>query len=122
MSPGVTPDIELVTKCLEYFATKDPSLLWSAARIDEIVRADPEHGWSLTLQLIEAATTDFLLAIIAAGPLEDLLGHHGILVVDRVETYARRDSKFRNALSCVWGAFPGQSGVRARVDKAVGRI
>jgi len=73
------------------------------AEVDDLVRRDPESGWSVTLDLIVAASDDRILAKVAAGPLEDLLTRDPERFVDRVELEARRDPKFRRCLTGVWG-------------------
>jgi hypothetical protein len=99
----VTTDIELVTAYLNYFKSRDKELSWSWERVDELLRADPDNGWALTLKLLAAASDDAALAYVAAGPLEDLLNWHGVAVIDRVEAHARKDARFRLALTRVWG-------------------
>jgi hypothetical protein len=42
------------------------------------------------------------MALLAAGPLEDLLAHHGELWIDRVEAQAQADPKFNYLLGGVW--------------------
>jgi hypothetical protein len=44
-------------------------------QVNDLLRRDPEAGWTLTLELIAAAPDDNTLAKVAAGPLEDLLKH-----------------------------------------------
>jgi hypothetical protein len=39
---------------------------------------------------------------IAAGPLEELLNHHGPRFIDRIEAEAERDPKFLRAVAGVW--------------------
>jgi hypothetical protein len=72
-------------------------------RVDDVVRRDPESGWSLVLELVAAAPDDRVLANVAAGPLEDLLSRDPDGFVERVEREARRDPKFRRCLTGVWG-------------------
>ena len=74
--------------------------------VDNVVRSDPERGWALTLELIEAAPDDRVLANVAAGPLEDLLSRSPDQFVDRAELCALQDSKFRRCLTGVWGLPP----------------
>jgi hypothetical protein len=46
--------------------------------------------------------SDRAFAVLAAGPLEDLLAYHGSEFIDRVETEARRNPRFRDLLGGVW--------------------
>jgi hypothetical protein len=70
--------------------------------VHETVADDAEAGWDLVVKLVEAAPDDKILAAVAAGPLEDLIGNWSVTVIDRVETQARRDPKFRRCLTGVW--------------------
>jgi hypothetical protein len=113
-------DAELVTAYLRHFAAKDQTLFWAWQRVEEIIWTNPDHAWLITLALIAEAPNEMCLAYVAAGPLEDLLDRHGQVVIDRVELQARRDSKFRLALSNVWGQSNATGDVFGRVRIAVG--
>lgn len=54
------------------------------------------------LRRIQARGRDELMAVLAAGPLEDLLTKSGDEVVDQVASLARRDESFRVLLNGVW--------------------
>lgn len=71
--------------------------------VGELVSSHPEDGWTVILELIEAAPDDQVLANVAAGPLEDLLVRWPDQFLDRTEVQARRDAKFRRCLTGVWG-------------------
>jgi len=90
------------------------SLFAAWEKVDDLIGRDPEAGWALTLELVAAASTDQLLANVAAGPLEDLLRVNPELFIERVELAARRDPKFRRCLTGVWGLPPS---IRERVSK-----
>lgn len=75
---------------------------WAFQSFDEISRTDPELCWDLILQTLHTHHSDSVTAILAAGPLEDLLARFGEKFIDRVETQARDDSKFKDLLSGVW--------------------
>jgi hypothetical protein len=71
-------------------------------QLDGIVRKEPEIAW-LAIQLIYIDCEDDIeKAILAAGPLEDLLVAHGPLFIDRIEALAASDSGFRELLAGVW--------------------
>ena len=94
---------------IRYYAEKkkDSDPLFAACEeVDELVRLEPEHGWTVILELIAAAPDDRILAMVAAGPLEDLLKKWSDQFIDRVETQARQDPKFRRCLTGVWGLSP----------------
>lgn len=89
---------------------------WAHEAVDLLVRTEPEKAWSMILRLIELSPDDYVLARVAASPLEDLLGLHAYAFIDRVETQARKDPKFRRCLSGVWGwsSIPEDVQVRMR--------
>ena len=73
--------------------------------VDDLVREDPDRGLDVILKIldgIEPLPTDTLLQVLAAGPLEDLLAHHGPAIIDRVESQARADDRFNLLLGGVW--------------------
>jgi hypothetical protein len=90
----------LVDEWIRYHAEKrketDP-LFRACEAVDDLVRDDPEMGWTVTLELIEAAPDEYVLANVAAGPLEDLLRRLPDRFIDRMELQARRDPKFVDA-------------------------
>jgi hypothetical protein len=120
MDSSILDDSEMVDAYLKHFATRDDSLFWVVQAIDELARVDLERAWALTLSLIDKAPDAEFLAYVAAGPLEDLLNNFGSGIIDRVELHARRNPKFRLALSGVWGTFPGQGNTSERIRRAVG--
>jgi hypothetical protein len=71
----------------------------------------------LTVDLVAASPDDQVLAAVAAGPLEDLLGRWADLLIDRVEVQARRDAKFRRCLTGVWGSSTIPAATRERIAK-----
>jgi Family of unknown function (DUF6869) len=75
--------------------------------IDRLVATEPFEAWELICHLVEVASTNELLAIVAAGPLEDLLKQHGSEVIAHAEEVCQRSDRMRLALSGVWGINPG---------------
>jgi hypothetical protein len=75
---------------------------WMFVWVVELFRQHPDESWPLLLSLIDVASDDKELAMVAAGPLEELLVAQGARVIDRVEVQAARDATFRRALSGVW--------------------
>ena len=70
--------------------------------LDELRATDPERCWSVILKIFEQDQSDKLLANLAAGPLEDLLATHGEHFIERVETLARQEPRFRFTIQMVW--------------------
>jgi Family of unknown function (DUF6869) len=74
-------------------------------QVYDLVRQDADRGLDVILKIlnrIEALPTVELFQVLAAGPLEDLLAHHGSQIIDRVEAQARNDERFNLLLGGVW--------------------
>ena len=62
----------------------------------------PEIAWSAILQIFQRELTEKQMSLLAAGPVETLLSHHGPAFIERVEREARQSSRFRHLLAGVW--------------------
>lgn len=58
--------------------------------------------WRFVTAAYQRDLSDKTVAILAAGPLEDLLADDGPEYIERVEELARRDPKFNYLLGGVW--------------------
>jgi hypothetical protein len=110
---SLTPEDERVIDA--WFVREDA--FWAWDRVGDIVREDPELAWRVTTMLVHDAPTDSVLGAVAAGPLEDFLGLHGVHFIERVETLAQRDTRFRESLQGVWQGSMSEA-VWARVQRA----
>jgi hypothetical protein len=111
----------LVADWIRYHAQdRKPSdpLFAACGELDDLIRSSPEEAWTATLELIDLAADDRVLANVAAGPLEDLLTRSARFI-DRAELRARADPKFRRCLTGVWGL---PATVRDRFAKYVSTI
>lgn len=71
----------------------------------ELPRDFPELAWSCILVILEhmgPPADDRRFAVLAAGPLEDLMDLHGEAFIDRAEAEARRNPRFAMLLGGVW--------------------
>jgi hypothetical protein len=100
---------KLIDEYLEYASrsTASDEVLDSLAKaydsVTNIVEGhDPQAAFELVMALLNKAPSH-LLDYVAAGPLEDLLCHHGIAVLDGVLEVAKRDVSVQRALVGVWG-------------------
>ena len=75
---------------------------WSFEEMARLQTSDPERCWSIILRIFALDRSDHLLANLAAGPLEDLLAAHGERFIERVETLARQEPRFRFTTQMVW--------------------
>jgi hypothetical protein len=77
-----------------------------ASRLDwELPRENPElclESIINVLSRIDGSSPNRLLAVLAAGPLEDLLAVNGHIVIEKIEALARCSSEFRLLLNGVW--------------------
>jgi hypothetical protein len=77
----------------------------AADAVDERVRLGGAQALMLMSALLHGAVTDDDLALLGAGPIEDLLLRHGTALVDEVDDLARRDPRFARAITAVcWSA------------------
>ena len=61
----------------------------------------PDLTLALILAVLERGVSDEVRELLAAGPLEDLLGFHGPAVIDEVEQLARENPILRGTLQGV---------------------
>jgi hypothetical protein len=80
----------------------DPDF-WAVEEIWKLIERDPEGTWTLVLEMLRRADGDYMIASIAAGPLEDFIVRYGSPWLERIEAEARSNAKFRRALVGVWG-------------------
>src|SRR5262249_48946831 len=75
---------------------------WEAAR--DLIDSGATDALELVVALIEQAADRDGVAIVGAGPLEDLIHQHGTALVADIERLARQHPGFRAALRSVWMA------------------
>ena len=88
-------------------------------RVDDWVREDADRGLEVILAILEgidAQPTSSVFQVLAAGPVEDLLVHHGPAVIDRIEQIAETDDRFNLLLGGVWQSSIAPD-IWARVEK-----
>lgn len=75
---------------------------WAWERVQDIIRgADAQQAFALVVALVRSAGDD-RLEHVGAGPVEDLVQQHSAALIDELETEARRDPRFREALGSIW--------------------
>lgn len=96
MSPRDYTEAELVDSYLiANGVTGDDSSSWANDELMDLVWEDPERAWPIICSVVERDPPKWLLAILAAGPLEDLLRAHGPRFIERVEQAALQSERFR---------------------------
>ena len=83
------------------------------------MRDDPDGAWQITVELIARASDDETPGYVAPGALEDLICGHPDAMIDRVESRAKQDVRFRKAVARVWGWTRLPRNIRARLDMLV---
>jgi hypothetical protein len=68
----------------------------------DVCSDDPETAWAFILKVLQENLTREQKALLAAGPLEDLLALHGATFIGRVEIEAIRNPQFSHLLGGVW--------------------
>ena len=74
---------------------------------------NPDDAWPVILEVIRICRSDFyskgnseigdkVISVLGAGPLEDVVVHHGDRFIDRIIDSAKSDALFLRALKSVW--------------------
>lgn len=63
----MTPLPDLVAGSLRYARDQSEDNFWAWEEVDDLVRSQPEIGWTVVLALVEQAPTPAALAFVAAG-------------------------------------------------------
>ena len=104
---GRTPDQytkqELISAYYAWARTYADDVAWASDDVfDAELRMSPDELWLLVLDFVNAAPDPLSLGAFSAGPLEDLMRRHGALLIDRVESEAKRNPRLREALAGIW--------------------
>jgi hypothetical protein len=75
---------------------------WASDEIFDITYERPADLWALILEVLRRTDDWEVLAVLAAGPLEDYLAKLGEHVIAEIEAYAAADAKFKQLLAGVW--------------------
>jgi len=68
----------------------------------KLSRESPKEALEVIASLVQRAGDYELVEDIGAGPLENLIREHGLLLIDDIEARAQADHRFRLAVSHVW--------------------
>lgn len=94
--------IECWARGLSSDAAEKEQYDWACMEPVDDAREDPERAWKFILLALESPICAPRLGVLAAGPLEDLLSHHGASFIERVEVEAKTNPKFAHLLGGVW--------------------
>ena len=87
--------------------------------IDEMVQEAPGAAVAFVLAALDVCRTGEQVAVLGAGPLENLLKAHGLAIIRDLESAARKHAKVRYLLSSTWGQSHIDPGVWERLVIAV---
>jgi Family of unknown function (DUF6869) len=77
---------------------------WAITKLIDWCAGNPQPNvvWQFVVAAYAQTTSEHVLGMISAGPLEDLLSGWGPEYIQRVETLAGKDPVFKGLLSGVW--------------------
>ncbi|MET0028322.1 MAG: DUF6869 domain-containing protein [Candidatus Thiodiazotropha sp.] len=77
---------------------------WAIEKFMDIGGGDtaPEDSLKAILAILKLDPSDKVIAVLAAGPLEDLIENAGQQVIEEIEIQARKNLGFRRLLGGVW--------------------
>lgn len=89
---------------------------WAFEKLDGLIHHSPDVAWQIILDILHANISDRVFGNLAAGPLEDLLGEHEAMFIDRVELEVKKNKEFKRLLGGVWqGAMSNEIWARVQV-------
>jgi len=94
---------------------------WAPKKAGDLISDDPDALWALMLEVLRRDPPADVIAVLAAGPLEQYLVEHGDNVIARVEAQASKDAKFRALLGGVWKRSEMSAELWARVEACCDR-
>lgn len=99
---GELVDAWIALQKAERDSAEHERLFWAHDALWEMATDRPEEAWKMILAILSRDQSQSTMQNLSAGPLEDLLGYHGVAFIDRVESQARRDPIFAKLLGGVW--------------------
>lgn len=100
-------------------AEQEDASLASEPAYSAIHLGHAETLWRFIERIVEQRPSEWALGMLAAGPLEDLIGECGEAFIDRIEAAAERDHVFRRTLHGVCNVGANAS-IWARIERARG--
>ena len=75
---------------------------WSIEKFFDLDFDHPQLCWEAILQILHRKPSQKVLGVLAAGPLEDLIHHHGPSFINEIEKEAKINTEFKDLLGGVW--------------------
>jgi hypothetical protein len=118
----------LIATYIERYASDSPSSLslgknedeptfWAYSELAELVHKKPSEAFDIVLGILASTDDESVLDNLAAGPLEELIQFHGLLIIDLIEHEAIRNPSFMALLRGVWKA--GSEDVWRRIEALI---
>lgn len=127
LPPGDLPVARLAERWLGYLratlpddAPQDHPDFWTFSLLVDLAREAPDLCLDVVLAALPLCQTPEELALVAAGPLEDVITEHGAAVIARIELEAPGNARLRLALSGVWPQGSAGTALWSRVQAARG--
>lgn len=127
LPPGDLPVPRLAERFLDYLRdayardhTDNHPEFWTFLLFSDLVERQPDLALDVALAALDLCETEDEAALIAAGPLEDVLSGAGPQVIERLEALAATSARLRHALTGVWVQGAGGQPLLARVRAAAG--
>ncbi len=100
---------------------EDHPLFWAVEKFLDLIHIEeaPEFYFKAILEILKRNPGDKVLEVLAAGPLEDLINHHGPQYIKRIEIESERNPEFKDLLGGVWASSTPE--IWARIEQARGR-
>lgn len=126
LPPGDLPLDRLAARYLAYLragdgeepAPADHPDAWTADLFLVLTQAHPALGLAATEAAIAACKTPDDAAMVAAGPLEDLITQHGAALIDEIEARVAGAPRFAYVLTGVWPQDNAGTLLWARIEAA----
>ena len=127
LPPGDLPVSRLAERWVGYLratreddAPQDHPEVWTFAVLADLARAAPDLCVDVILAALPLCQGPDDIALVAAGPLEDVIATHGAAIIDRIEAAAPQSARLRLALSGVWPQGSAGTALWQRVQAARG--
>lgn len=88
----------------DYRTQERPSIGWGFKELNRMCREEPFAALLVIDRILAKDSSDPIMEILAAGPLESLLVTHGSIVVEDVTQLAASNPAFKELLGGVWKA------------------
>jgi len=91
---------------------------WTLSLFDALTRDHPALALAACRAVLDSCESPEDVALVAAGPLEDLILAQGAALIDEIERLAARSPRFAYALTGVWPPEAAGGLLWARIDAA----